>query len=185
MDGEESVFYLIDKEASGGGALLWMSRRDPDFERFPEDLTAYMKQDALFREAVRMGRALHVRDLIVDPDAAESKAYSYLLFWRVFEAMLRQGYAYGISEIYRILSYTDGGGTHKVDMDNEGCMRIIRDIGCVETGYRAPQTIRVMGADGPSGVTAEVLPRIVIFEFETIANRLKKRFSQETGGEIQ
>ncbi|MDR1013668.1 MAG: hypothetical protein LBL86_01630 [Coriobacteriales bacterium] len=185
VDDARSVVFVLreagDGNAATGGAgrgrivgSLWVSLDDPGFDAPSPDLVAYLDGHPLLAKALAEGRVCYGRELIVARDAPRAVHPGMALFCGAFRAMQAAGFAYALSEVYRVVGYRVGAEDFDADIVNEAALRSVADAGGLAIARNSP---RVLDFDGGPDVTIE--PVAVLFDFAVTLQRLERRLSEQ------
>ncbi|MDR1089422.1 MAG: hypothetical protein LBL23_09195 [Coriobacteriales bacterium] len=163
-------------------ASLWVSLDDPGFAEPSASLTGYLREHPALAAALREGRVCYGRELIVARDATRYLSPVAALFYGSFRALHAAGFAYALSEVYRVVEYHSGAPAaeagpgaaecgHVVNIINEAALSSVAEAAGLRIARNRPRTL-----DFDGGLYLTIEPEIILFDLaltvETLAHSL-------------
>jgi hypothetical protein len=168
--GRDRIF-LVCEEDGRIAASLWVSLADPGFEGnydahgHTAGFAAVLNGDGRLREALSASRVCFARELMASAAAGRHGArLSDLAFNYAFGQMAQAGFTYALSEVYEVVGYMDEVEYRRCRVSNGGGMRAAVGSGGRLGGVNDQRLITLPRA----GVSVEILPHIIVFEFAQV-----------------
>jgi hypothetical protein len=187
---ERSLIFVLRDVSAGEDtrrivASLWVSLEDLGFVEHSASLIRSLHEHPALAAALREGRVCYARELIVARDAPRFISPDAALFSGSFSSLHATGFAYALSEVYRVVDYCTGTSPteagpessecgHAVNILNEAALHSVAEAGGLRIARNRPRKL-----DFEGGLSVTIEPEVILFDFAVTLPVLAKRLQEQ------